>query len=300
MQWLKRQKFSGVTIHFNPWRGCSRFSEGCRFCYAEKWANRNPAVFGKWGDQGTRIIASDTTWKEPIRWDRAAEKAGERRRVFCASMADVFEDRPELIVPRGRLFRLIASTTNLDWLLLTKRPENVLDMTFDEWCVGLSWQWPLNVWLGVSVENQATADERIPILLNTPAAVRFVSAEPLLEAIDLRLSHEIDLVIVGGESGQQARTCRVEWIRSPVEQCHAAGVACFVKQFGSNVVTRNDQIEDHWEWGSSRISYNIHGFREQNQGADCRIHLKDRKGGDMAEWPEWARVRELPKSRKPT
>ena len=261
---------------FSPWRGCSRVSEGCRFCYAEKWAKRNPAVFGKWGDKGTRVIASESTWKEPIRWDRAAEKAGERRRVFCASMADVFEDRPELIMPRTRLFRLIAGTTNLDWLLLTKRPENVLDMTFYAWRVQQNygdgpcwqWQWPLNVWLGVSVENQATADERIPILLNTPPAVRFISAEPLLEAIDLRLSHEIDLVIIGGESGQHARPCRDEWILSLVEQCQAIGVACFVKQFGANVIVMND-----------------------------RIRLKDRKGGDMAEWPAWARVRELPKVR---
>lgn len=191
------QKSNGVTIRFNPWRGCTKVSRGCANCYAEAGSKRNPAVLGVWGDAGTRVIASESYWRLPLKWDRQAAKAGERRRVFCASLADVFEDRPELVSPRQRLFRLIGDTPYLDWLLLTKRPENVLRMTHDEWCPpvpghvsqnagdGHSWKWPSNVWLGVSVEDQQRADERIPILLQTPAAVRFLSCEPLLGPLDL-------------------------------------------------------------------------------------------------------------------
>jgi len=110
---------------FNPWRGCTKVSPGCTNCYAETLSHRNPKVLGVWGDKGTRVVASDSMWREPIKWDREAREAGERRRVFCASLADVFEDREELDEPRFRLLRLIASTTNLDWLLLTKRPDRI-------------------------------------------------------------------------------------------------------------------------------------------------------------------------------
>src|SRR5689334_23137746 len=110
---------------FNPWRGCARVSPGCEHCYAETWAKRNPAQFGTWGATGTRVVASDAMWREPLKWDRKAAAAGERHRVFCASLADVGEDRLDLMVPRRRLCELIVDTPNLDWLLLTKRPENL-------------------------------------------------------------------------------------------------------------------------------------------------------------------------------
>ncbi len=110
---------------FNPWRGCTHVSPGCEHCYAEALSKRNPAQLGTWGAGGTRVVASEAYWKQPERWNRAAEAAGERHRVFCASLADVFEDRPELVEPRERLWRLIVATPHLDWLLLTKRPENI-------------------------------------------------------------------------------------------------------------------------------------------------------------------------------
>jgi len=161
---------------FNPWRGCQRVSPGCHNCYAETLSRRNPKVLGEWGPTGLRAIASESYWKQPLAWDRAAKKAGERRRVFCASLADVFEDHPGLEAPRARLWEIVDATPNLDWLVLTKRPENIGDMVPDVW----NETPPGHLWLGVSCEDQPRADERIWRLLQTPAAVRFVSAEPLL------------------------------------------------------------------------------------------------------------------------
>lgn len=263
---------------FNPWRGCTKVSPGCTNCYAEAMSHRNPKVLGEWGPNGARVIASEPYWRQPLKWDREARAAGERRRVFCASLADVFEERPELIVPRQRLFQLIGRTPNLDWLLLTKRPEVAVEnwpLWAGYWAssrdaetiqkVGETFILP-NVWLGVSVEDQARADERIPLLLQVPAAVRFLSVEPLLGPIDLseclglnvRCSpfpdssgnvdipsgSFVDWVIVGGESGHDARPCRVEWVRSIVDQCRAAGAPCFVKQDSGPYPGRQGRIPD--------------------------------------------------------
>lgn len=175
---------------FNGWRGCSKVSDGCRNCYAEKMSKRNPGVLGEWGAHGTRVIASEAQWKLPLKWDRLAQVSG-RKRVFCASLGDVFEDRPELVEPRHRLFNLIMETPYLDWLLLTKRPENMQGMieeTVGHMGEGYADMWPhcfQNVWLGTSVENQAAADQRIPKLLEVPAALHFLSCEPLLGMVDL-------------------------------------------------------------------------------------------------------------------
>lgn len=232
---------------FNPWIGCARVSPGCLHCYAEtydqRWSDGE-----HWGKQGSRRVTSDANWRKPLKWDREAAEAGVRRRVFCASLADVFEDRPDLVEPRERLWTLIAETPNLDWLLLTKRPENFAGM--------LPWMtaggchadegptfnpWP-NVWLGTSVEDQQRADERIPPLLDTPAAVRFLSMEPLLGPVTLNAHQLVDTgpwpaihwVIVGGESGgNHARPMHTDWARDIRDQCVAAGVPLHFKQWGS-------------------------------------------------------------------
>lgn len=242
---------------FNPWRGCTKVSDGCKNCYAEKLSARNPALLGMWGDKGTRVVASESMWREPLKWDKAAKAAGERHRVFCASLADVFEDRPELMEPRARLYRTIEATPNLDWLLLTKRPENAnrlmqradIDSRVGESLrVGSHTVWPSNVWLGTSVENQAAADERIPVLLTIPVAVRFLSCEPLLGLVNLFNDgdpHPIQTprgvvlppgalhwVICGGESGPNARPMHPDWARSLRDQCVGAGVAFHFKQWG--------------------------------------------------------------------
>lgn len=285
---------------WNPWRGCTKVSPGCANCYAETQSRRNPAVLGEWGPEGRRVLAAENYWKLPHQWHRAAVAAGEGRRVFCASLADVFEDNDQVVDARERVWDTIDQTPALDWLLLTKRPENLGHMV--PWCRDHAGQyrerfWP-NVWLGTSVEDQARADERIPKLLEIPAAVRFLSIEPLLGPIDLgrcwwRTNGEseaspyfdarigIDWVIVGGESGPDARPCDLAWIRSIVEQCKAAGVACFVKQIGSRPA-----VQTGWTGGPYWAEYPI-----------TLGQLHDPKGGDPDEWPADLRVREFPTPR---
>jgi protein gp37 len=191
IEWTATRQLGGTVLPgytFNPWIGCAKVSPACTNCYAEV---ETPARVSRakgvelWGPKAARQVTSASNWRKPLAWNRAAAEAGQRRKVFCASLADVFEDRPDLHAPRQRLGELIAQTPNLDWLLLTKRPENldrliVADRLWDH-------DNPLSiVWLGVSVEDQRYAEERIPLLLGVPASVRFLSCEPLLEALDLR------------------------------------------------------------------------------------------------------------------
>lgn len=304
-----------ATHTFNCWRGCTKISPGCAHCYAETMSGRNPKTLGVWGQNGKRVVAAEAAWRLPLKWniqstsgieawrlhvelckqsgisDPGAEwrrRAGpgesipERHRVFCASLADVFEEwtgpmmnsqdrrlwvsdaepgrwvcEPEggldalapfekdnvaagLFRPlamadvRSRLFRLIDDTPNLDWLLLTKRPENVTKMILEyhtragaQVCEVLP-----NVWLGTTVEDRQHGLPRIDILRFIPSAVRFLSIEPLLEdlgAIDLT---GISWVIAGGESGHQARPMPPEAARSIRDQCLQAGVPFFFKQHG--------------------------------------------------------------------
>lgn len=290
---------------FNPWRGCTKVSPGCTNCYAETLSHRNPGVLGIWGDKGTRVIASESMWREPPKWDREAREAGVRRRVFCASLADVFEDRRELIEPRERLWDLIERTPNLDWLLLTKRPENwrrcwplvpVPGHVSQNAGDGKTWQKFPNIWMGASVEDQQRADERIPALLQIPAAVRFLSVEPLLGPIDLGL-HRVAMpkhreswptervrnfwVIAGGESGKGARECNLAWIRSIRDQCKEAGTAFFCKQLGSN-------CQGYW------LDPNAPGDAICYHSPDRGWKLGDPKGGDIDKFPHDLRIREFP------
>lgn len=226
---------------FNPWWGCVKVSDGCTHCYAESFSKRYGHKI--WGVDAERRFFGDKHWNEPLKWNREAEKAGERRRVFCASMADVFENRHDLHEPRARLFSLIKDTPMLDWLLLTKRPKNILDLLPQSWA-----SLPNNIWLGTTCENQEQADKRIPELLAVPAAIRFLSCEPLLGPVDLfAVSKDpfggipgIDWVIVGGESGHGARTMAEMWARDLRDQCLNAGVPFFMKQMGGTIDKRHD------------------------------------------------------------
>ena len=179
----EKTEISWCDATFNPWWGCIKVSEGCEHCYAETFAKRTGHSI--WGPAATtqRRTFGDKHWQEPLKWHAEAAKAGERRRVFCASMADVFEAHPQLHTERALLWTLIGQTPALDWLLLTKRPENIADMVPSWWRTFGSW--PDNVWLGTTVENQGAAEKRIPILLSIPARVRFLSCEPLLGELDL-------------------------------------------------------------------------------------------------------------------
>lgn len=254
---------------FNPWSGCDEVSSGCAMCYAKTMAERFPKIHGTWGPNGTRVMRSESYWRQPLKWNRAAEKEGVRKRVFCASMADVFEYLPEnnpsamaVFEARQRLGYLIFDTPNLDWLLLTKRPENV-----SPFYNGLSRSWPRNAWLGVSVENQEMADKRIPILLDLKRRydipVAFLSVEPMLGAVTLdadwilprclfcgrhlatqkskechndcgapqhELQSLVNYVICGGESGHNARPMEMSWALNLRRQCGDAGVPFFFKQ----------------------------------------------------------------------
>lgn len=222
----QNSKIEWTTHTFNPWWGCTKVSEACKHCYAEAWAKRVGQPV--WGPLSDRRTFGDDHWREPLKWNRAALGAGQRPRVFCASMADVFEDRPELSPWRAKLWGLIEATPALDWLLLTKRPENVPRLA------GWSAAWPANVWLGTTVELQKRADELLPHLARVPAAVRFLSCEPLLGPLDLRawLGSAVNWVITGGESGPHARAPSPAWFRSLHAQCMEAGVPFHFKQWG--------------------------------------------------------------------
>lgn len=258
---------------FNPWIGCTKVGPGCDNCYAEAdFDLRKHRV--KWGTGNPRSRTSSANWKKPLQWDRQhAEffsQHGRRRRVFCASLADVFDNE----VPsewRADLFALIADTPNIDWLLLTKRIGNagpmieraMADLNDNDperlWIWGNSpWK---NVWLGATVVNQEEVDRDIPKLLAAPAAVRWLSMEPLLGPVDLEypktlwpdgppmccsgnecacrgkpidppLIYGIAWVVVGGESGTNARPMSPAWAQCLRDQCAAAGVPMLFKQWG--------------------------------------------------------------------
>lgn len=321
---------------WNPWIGCTKVAPGCANCYAEADMDKRRGRV-KWGPNGTRSRTSDAYWRGPLKWDKEAKAAGERHRVFCASLADVFEDWQGVIVDadntviwqcsvcgdriktsadascrvkgcpadyqrltmhnlRVDLFELIDATPNLDWLLLTKRPENILrvicpneDPDFDD--NGVFQYHRKNLWLGTSISDQATASKAIPELLRCRelASVLFLSAEPLLGPIEFSdvtkrsdavqqlgkpALSGIDWVIVGGESGPGARPCDVGWIGNIVKQCNAAKVPVFVKQLGANA------------WLDSIT------FDDSDPGS--RFKTTDKKGGDWDEWPADLRVREFP------
>lgn len=221
----QNSKIEWTDHTFNPWWGCVKVSEACKHCYAEAWAKRVGQKV--WGPKTPRRFFSDKHWSEPLNWNRKLEKTGDRQRVFCASMADVFEDRQELDEHRHRLWQLIAATPQLDWLLLTKRPQ--LALRFSPW----SNDWPKNVWLGTTIENQKRADENLPFLLESNARVKFISAEPLLGPLDLSAYiADLNWVITGGESGPKARPASPAWFRDLHMQCMAENVPFHFKQWG--------------------------------------------------------------------
>lgn len=315
---------------WNPVRGCTKVSSGCRNCYAETFAERFRGVKGHAYEQGFDLRTVPESLQLPLRWKRP-------RRIFVNSMSDLFHKD----VPSSFIDEVIATMLLAHWhtyQVLTKRAERMAQHLSDPglyervlaivnrirggatgalraqlYSVGVSnpttfpapW-----IWWGVSVEDQARADERIPHLLRTPAAVRFLSCEPLLEHVDLRRwlndpcncmvpamegagQHSpncrtfkepwgLDWVIGGGESGPGARPCALEWIESIVDQCRSSGIQCFVKQLGAHVVSEERAAED--EDGKRRWMW--------------RAGLKSKKGGDPSEWPEALRVRQFPNTKE--
>lgn len=229
---------------FNPWEGCTKVGPGCDHCYAEM---RNARFAGgtaaNWGPGAPRRCTSAANWRKPLAWNAAAADFmaahGRRQRVFCASLADVFDNEVDTAWRRD-LFDMIELTPHLDWLLLTKRIGNVVRMVRElrtgDWLLGRR-----NVLLGATVVNQAEADRDIPKLLAVPAARRFLSIEPLLGELDISLflhnahlpvGQSVDWVIAGGESGPGARPMHPDWARDLRDQCAAADVPFLFKQWG--------------------------------------------------------------------
>jgi protein gp37 len=263
----ENSRISWTDHTFNPWIGCTKVGPGCDHCYAEALMDTRYSRV-QWGPGQERSRTGEATWAMPLRWERKAQREGRRYRVFCASLADVFDNA----VPtqwRMDLFSLIADTPNLDWLLLTKRIGNVMPM-----CSGDSLMFDMicsRVWLGATVVNQEEADRDIPKLLATPARVRFLSIEPMLGPVDLRFhffseptgqwrtkggKRQMELrkpddggihwVIAGGESGTKARPPHPDWFRSLRDQCSAAGVAFHFKQHGEWMpVSEDDGCSEH-------------------------------------------------------
>lgn len=313
---------------FNPWEGCTKISPGCAHCYAETRNHR----FGldNWGKGKPRRRTSAANWRDPLKWNKEGEWFGScvwcgytgpnhdrigrcgtctradlyeqhRPRVFCASLADWLDDEVP-IAWLADLLKLIHDTPNLDWLLLTKRPENWrtrLAMVHATTGAGsdlsvMMFRWltlhptpPPNIWLGASVEDQQRADERIGELLKIPTRIRFLSVEPMLGTIEFKYAAfngadsfgtmpGIHWVIFGGESGTGARPCDINWIRDGVRQCREAGVKAFVKQLGTKPSQTGKCVT-----GDAML-------------VPPHFTVKDKKGGDMSEWPEDLRVREFP------
>jgi len=232
---------------WNPITGCTKVSTGCKHCYAERlWQRLSAKNMPYEGRPFTDVQCHPERLSQPLHWKKP-------RRVFVNSMSDLFHEsvRDDFIIS---VLMVIETAKQHTFQVLTKRPERMRDFFCGESGAGLNVPPIKNLWLGVSVENQETADERIPLLLQTPAAVRFVSAEPLLSPInmvwvshgllDKRYYNILDWVIVGGESGPSARPMNPDWARSIRDQCQAAGVPFFMKQMGGKGKKSMPRIPD--------------------------------------------------------
>jgi protein gp37 len=247
----ENSKISWTDHTFNPWWGCQKVGPGCDHCYAEALDRRTGG--GHWGPNAARRRTSPDNWAKPRKWNVQAWASGTRPRVFCASMADVFDNA----VPadwRDDLWDLIRETPNLDWILLTKRVGNVAAMLPDDWGNG----WP-HVWLMITVVNQVEANRDMPKLARIPAVVHGLSIEPMLEPIDLfeaaRGCNSADRatwwVICGAESGPGHRPFDEDWARALRDQCQMADVAFFYKQRiarGRKIETPDLDGQQHIAW----------------------------------------------------
>ena len=251
---MENSKIEWTTHTFNPWIGCTKVSPGCANCYAETLMDTRYGR-AKWGDENPRSRTGKDNWAKPLKWNREyaegdimANPPIQRPRVFCASLSD-WLDWKAPVEWRIALLNLIDKTPYLNWLMLTKRPES-WQARMMEACHAspLAGKWlrgdaPRNVWMGTSVEDQTRANERIPLLLDIPTKIHFLSMEPLLGPVNLHQKHpaacdadcwlsRIGWVIVGGESGPGSRPMQREWVQSLRDQCYGANVPFLFKQWG--------------------------------------------------------------------
>jgi protein gp37 len=314
---------------WNPIRGCTVVSPGCANCYAMRQAARMAGPGGAYAGlvRNRRGLGGESRpiWNgvvhfvpgklaEPLHWTRP-------RRIFVNAMSDLFHEALE-DEDIAAIFDVMAQAPQHTFQILTKRPEQAAAF-FRRLGAGPGLRWPLeNAWLGVSAEDQQRAGERLPTLLELPAAVRWASLEPLLGPIDLDgeaadgvhalgcgdpgctirdgSCRGLDWVVVGGESGPGARPCDLAWIRAIVRQCEEAGVPCFVKQLGTWVAGEWPGAERHasrWLMADGRVwvpgIIGEHNYRRP-EGA-IAVGLYHPRGEDPSEWPEDLRVRQWPK-----
>jgi len=234
-----KSKIEWTDSTFNPWVGCTKVARArgapsaCDFCYAEKWAKRSGQV--EWGNHPRRRTTA-AYWRNPLAWNSRARlfqtEHGRRQRVFCASLADVFDNQVDPSW-RADLFNLIRACDELDWQLLTKRPQNIRKMLPADWGNGYP-----NVWLGTTTEDARAYKQRASHLLKVPAAIHFVSYEPALGPLghlDIN-GRSPDWVIIGGESGVRSDLVRLtdpQWARNAIAECRRVGAAPFLKQWGT-------------------------------------------------------------------
>jgi protein gp37 len=316
---------------FNGWIGCSRVSAECDNCYADAGSKRLAAQhhLTLWDEGSSRYFTGADYWKKPAAWNRKAEKLGVRLKVFCASFSDVFEDRPDLVASRARLGGIIADTPWLDWLLLTKRPQNIMRLAEESHIVDSLTR---NVWLGTTVGLQSSVQRAVDLVRGPGAVQKFLSMEPLLGDVNLDpavcpdcwgldgtvgddgatlfcpecgtemggnaildpLNGGVSWLIVGGESGPKARPLRLPHMREAMRQARAQGVAVFVKQMGRWIEGEHRGFRvDSWLLADGRIR--VPGVREEVPPAGAvAFSLFDKHGGSMHEWPKEYRVREYP------
>jgi protein gp37 len=318
-------KIQWTSSTWNPWRGCTKVHAGCDHCYAEAWSHRNPAQLGVWGDEGTRVSGADSMWNAPLRWQRQAEKTGKRHSCF-PSLMDPFEDRADLVPLRERMFSVIDKCPLVDFLLLTKRPENVRRMwayldgdttgRIPHWMderesKDVSTLFRRNVWIGTSVSDQATADKYVPELLKlrnlTP--VLFLSAEPLVGPVDLRSINASRDIECNSLSGEYRQFCEggvdhpgaeqlfdggphLDWVIVGGESgpkarpCDVAWVRSIVEQCRAAAVPCFVK-----QLGAITVDSSM---SEPDGTPGIWLGIRDPKGGDPDEWPEDLRVREFP------
>lgn len=277
---------------FNPWIGCTKVGPGCDHCYAETLDSRKRwGGVAHWGPGVPRHRTSASNWKQPRAWNRQATKTGEFWPVFCASLADVFDNEVDPAW-RSDLLALIYDTPALTWLLLTKRIGNVSRLM--EQCSepGRQWKLPPNVWLGITAVTQDELERDLPKLAEIPATTRWLSLEPQISTIDITPAAGIvQWAITGGESGRHARRYDVAWPRQIVADCRRHGIAPFVKQLGGFTTWRGGSHPgQHWPDGTH--FEDMHGL--------WRVRLAEPAGANPDEWPEDLRVREFPRHGDPS
>ena len=303
---MKNSLIGWTTHTFNPWWGCVKVSPACTNCYAADQAHR----FGtEWGKDARRKFFGDKHWAQPLHWNKQARETHTRARVFCASMADVFEqlpeshpDRIEMHMQRLRLWHLIVDTPHLDWLLLTKRPENVMTLIPQDrrhlWYQ--HGEWPDNVWMGVTVEDMKRAKERIPILASIPSRVKFLSMEPLTEIVNLLYVPEaetVDWIITGGESGPNARPAHPNWYRLLRAYCEYQAIPFFFKQWGEWIPEDHIDRQLVFEMNPAPARCEVSFYNKSNGDVNTQVMIRVGKhaAGNLLDGKSWE---DIPMARK--